>query len=160
MFPENDEWHSIKCLFLRKVTTSWEHISALSQDILNSYSSTVIQVINCHHCCSDETLQTEQICKGVFSAVFISLRRKWCFIRECKFLRGNKKISNRKALHLFFRAEFQWLVFFHTIENQWYLYIRFISSRIIPTHETDRRCLMLLSLTEPSAVREVTEFPI
>lgn len=66
---------------LKKLTPSWGHISALSQDILNSYSSIVIRVINCHHCCSDGRLQTEQICKGVFSTVFMSLRRRGCFVR-------------------------------------------------------------------------------
>lgn len=64
-----------------KITPSREHISALRQDILNSYSSIVIQIIKCHHCYNDGRLQTEQICKGVFSTVFISLRQKWCFVR-------------------------------------------------------------------------------
>ena len=126
------EWNSIKCLFpfstcfinitfqifLGKITPSWKHNSALSQDILNSCSSIVIWVINCHRCCSDGRLQTEQISKGVFCTVFISLKRKGCFVRKCKFLRGGtKKSAIQRAFHLFFRAKFQWLLFFHTIGN-------------------------------------------
>lgn len=127
---------------LREVTPSWEHISALSQDILNSYSSTVIWMINYHYCCSDGRLQTEQICKGVFSTVFISLRKKGCFVRQCKFLRGKKKPTNhsiQSALHLFFSAEFQRLVFFHTIGNYLVIFIYQIHSFQSYSHIRNRQ---------------------
>lgn len=134
VLPKNDKWCSIKCLFpffkmfikifqelLRKITPSWEHISTLSLDMLNSHSGIVIQVINWHHYCGDGRLQTEQIYKGVSSTVFISLRKKGWFVRQCKFLREKKnnqqQHSIQKTLHLFFSAEFQCLVFFHTIGN-------------------------------------------